>query len=700
MLRLNEPTRTADIFCDHTEDRCLHLAVADIAGDIRKITGRAPTCKAFLPREETGYVLVGTASNPLFRALVESHGIDLRSLDNEWERYRIQTFGESGQNLLLCGSDERGAMWAVYEFAETFLGVDPVGFWTDNEPAARDDLSFGEIMVEAAPETFRYRGWFINDEDLLSEWKNGGGKRYITYRFYQQVVHQDAFSPVLETALRLKQNLMIPASFLDIDNPAEENLVRMAAERGLFVTQHHIEPLGVSHFSLENYWKKRGVETPPSFVTQREQTMETWTHYARKWAKYGNRVIWQLGLRGRGDSPVWVIDPNVPDTAEGRGATISDAIACQRQIVGEVLGRDDFVCTTTLWAEGTELHKAGHLTFPPETIVIFADNLRAKSKDAAFFAHQWAEDFRAVKRQPGLQYGIYYHVAVWGAGPHLAQGVPPEKIECCIRQAVEKGDTAYAITNVTNLREVVLGLRTVAGLTHNIDSFQLEAFLDDWCDRQFGPAAAEARSLYRDFHDAYAKVAAEDAPHPALIHDGVMAGFGSASLRGLFAQTNLKPCDDLLRRGRGKPDGPCAAPSPESILKTVRDISPLLTESLSRWRALSGRIRELARDIPRQRQSFFEHHFRVQAEIMTGLTEWALALGRAMELIQNGASRRETGAAVEEAAHAMLTLLTIRGQSERGRWRNWYRGDRKMDLNTLHRETRRLCEHLGSAQEF
>ena len=49
---------------------------------------------------------------------------------------------------------------------------------------------------------------------------------------------------VLETAVRLGINLIIPASFVDIHNPPEENLIRMAVERGLYVSQHHVEPLG------------------------------------------------------------------------------------------------------------------------------------------------------------------------------------------------------------------------------------------------------------------------------------------------------------------------------------------------------------------------------------------------------------------------------------------------------------------------
>lgn len=692
MFTLFNQTGTADLFCDHSEEGCLQLAVADLAGDIERICAVRPAHKRFLPRDEDGFVLIGNVQNPVFRAEAERHGLDMASLEGRWEAYRIQTFGENDQNLLLCGSDERGAMWAVYEFTESFLGIDPVGFWTDHEPERRACLEFEAINHEDAPKTFRYRGWFLNDEDLLTEWKNGGGKRYIDYRFYQQVMHPDVMARVLETALRLKQNLIIPASFLDIANPAEENLVRMAAGRGLFVTQHHIEPLGVSHFALENYWKSRGVETPPSFVTERDKIMETWTWYARKWAAYGDRVLWQLGLRGRGDRAVWNSDPNVPDTDEGRGALISEAMECQRKIVAEATGRNDFVCSTTLWAEGTALHQAGHLKFPADTIVVFADNLRIHSRGLKAYAHQWASDFYSVQRQPQLQYGIYYHVAVWSPGPHLAQGVPVEKIATCFEQAVEKGDTAYAITNVTNIREVIVGLSAVAALTHDQASFKTNKFLNTWCARQFGPAAEKCDELYQLFSAAYAKVKSDAAAHPALIHDGVIRGHAKLLLLALFKVAEIIPDRRLARMGGGF-DGDAPPPFEiPAVVAELSELSPLLQDSLPQWRALLRRIRETAREIPQNRRFFYDHHFRTQAEIMTGLTEWALALGRAFQAASEKQGYKDVTHALDDATHAIGTLLSNRERSETGRWINWYRGDRKMDLRGGLKATRQVME--------
>jgi Glycosyl hydrolase family 115 len=57
-------------------------------------------------------------------------------------------------------------------------------------------------------EAFRCRGWFINDEDHLTEWKTFEGRRNNDYKHYARVMHPDVLDKVIETALRLRMNMM------------------------------------------------------------------------------------------------------------------------------------------------------------------------------------------------------------------------------------------------------------------------------------------------------------------------------------------------------------------------------------------------------------------------------------------------------------------------------------------------------------
>jgi hypothetical protein len=250
------------------------------------------------------------------------------------------------QRIELRAGDDLGAIFGLYRFAETFLGVDPFWFWKDHPRGGttRDRLDLPPQTLESSPAAFRYRGWFVNDEDLLTGWKDGGGERDLDYPYYGQVVHPDVIDRVLETLLRCGGNLVIPASFVDVMNPDEARLVRQVIDRGLYITQHHIEPLGVSHFGFETYWRRRGVEAKHSYVREPDRVRQTWRAYAEKWHELaGDRLIWQLGLRGRGDTPVWNSDDVDPAEA---GKLISDALADQASIVRQVDGRSD--CPTKL----------------------------------------------------------------------------------------------------------------------------------------------------------------------------------------------------------------------------------------------------------------------------------------------------------------------------------------------------------------
>jgi hypothetical protein len=220
----------AEIIIAKTEPACVQLAVADLVSDIQKISGKTLNILQ-QPAGQSSKVFIRT-----------------EKLQN-WESYQIKT--QDG-NLYITGSDERGTMFGIYHFIEHYLGVDPMYFWNDIAPNKKSALVWQNIYYQSAKPTFKFRGWFINDEDLLTEWYASSGKRNIDYPFYQQVVSPAIMEKVCETAVRMRFNLIIPASFIDLRNPDEAALVNEAAKRGLFLSMHHVEPMGVSAFTYFN----------------------------------------------------------------------------------------------------------------------------------------------------------------------------------------------------------------------------------------------------------------------------------------------------------------------------------------------------------------------------------------------------------------------------------------------------------------
>ncbi len=82
------------------------------------------------------------------------------------------------------------------------LGVDPLYSWTGRTPTRRTEVVVSENYAHTEGARFHYRGWFLNDEDLLTGWTPG--------------VPQDAgialvtSDHIFEAILPLKGNMVVP----------------------------------------------------------------------------------------------------------------------------------------------------------------------------------------------------------------------------------------------------------------------------------------------------------------------------------------------------------------------------------------------------------------------------------------------------------------------------------------------------------
>ncbi len=638
----------------------VHRAAADLATDLERILGRRP--------------VVGSWDGTATRGLIVATDPELGG----WQASSVRV---KGDGVRFTGSDRCGTMWAVYRACEDLLGVDPLWLWTDHPPEQRDHVRPHDLPIEAP--VVRHRGWFLNDEDLISEWLPGGGERRIDYPYYRQVTAPQALDRVLEAALRLRLDTIIPASFVDLANPAEAALVEAAVARGLFVTQHHIEPMGVSHFTLEKWATARG-ETVPSYVSQPERLRACWREYAERWARFGEQVLWTIGLRGRGDRAVWENDPQVDASPAGRGRLISAAMADQSAIVREVTGRADATRLTVMWAEMAGLNAGGHLAIPAGTIRVLCDHGSTQV---------WCNDFASTPRHDDT--GIYIHAAYWGCGPHLVQGVRPARSAAMIAAALTRGDTALALLNIANLRETSLAAWHCAEAWWRGRAADEDDALARWCAWRLGDAGAA--ELYRGLFDAYADqgsrhgaaalAAALDitAPDPRLVEqhgapllDGATRGKGHEALGAIEALLD------------GRPPGRIHwLPAAEGAAW----IASLTAPAAERFTTVARQIEHQLPRLPAGRQTFAHAHLLIQARTMAAISAWtAAACGAVCDLLHG--DRPACAAALARGAEHLAAVMPERDTVATGIWEGWWRGDRKMDLPGMLSRSRRLLTRI------
>ena len=180
--------------------------------------------------------------------------------------------------LEIRASDDLGFIYGIYEISKSILGIMPFWFWNDQKIISQESYSISnKYLYYSKPAIVKYRGWFINDEVLINQWRVDAKK-------------EKPWEMVFETLLRCRGNLVIPGT----DKNAAQYR-SMAADMGLYITHHHAEPLGAEMFS------RAYPDLEPSYTKYTDKFQKLWKDGIE--AQKDMHVVWNLGFRGQGDCP-------------------------------------------------------------------------------------------------------------------------------------------------------------------------------------------------------------------------------------------------------------------------------------------------------------------------------------------------------------------------------------------------------------
>ncbi|MGD0841593.1 MAG: glycosyl hydrolase 115 family protein [Candidatus Acidiferrales bacterium] len=373
--------------------------------------------------------------------------------------------------VLLTGADMRGTMYAIYQFSQEYLGIDPMYYWTDQAPARRTSVAVPATLAKTYPAPlFKYRGFFLNDEDMLTGWAPGE-------KTDGSGIALSVMNKVYETILRLKGNMGVPGTWIFPDDPQ----VKLVGQRGLIMTQHHAIPLGVNVAR----WP---ADQPYNYTTHPEILERAWKNAVAEYDP-NEEILWAVGLRGLSDSSYATMDPSVVGNDKALGALISKAIAEQMSIVRAVHPDAKFV--TDLWQEGARLVQNGDLTIPPGVTEVWADTGYGDPQD---------------KGQVAAGQGVYYHVAMLnGSANQLSEMVPVDRIDAELGRYIKVGATEYMLLNTSDIRAVTMTTKAVmdvawGGLPAGATDDQ---YYRDWATKEFGEkSAAAVAKVYEEYFKA------------------------------------------------------------------------------------------------------------------------------------------------------------------------------------------------------
>lgn len=399
-----------------------------------------------------------------------------------FESHRIYVDKENNR-IYLDGFDHRGAIYAMYEFSERFLGVPPLYQWSSWVPVKMDEVSVpaSSDIYFKSPQV-RYRSLLPGDQDFFNPWKKASEE------------HNNIW---LETTLRLKLNTVEGYTTI---NPGVgmTDYAQLIGSYGLVLTSHHTSGLNTSFRTWKQYWENvRGMEAPAYLLSNRQAILDFFRHNAETVQASGIENLWAVAFRGEVDQPFWSIFEDAPESMAERGKIISEMLQIQYDLIKEVSGEEEPYARVTLYDEMANLMSQGHLDLPVSKNMIW-------TYVAARRDHYPFDDIVKFEATEPVKLGFYMNFGFASTGAHVAPAESPWKMEFNYRYLNNKAPLYFSVVNVGNMREFLMELSAHADMMWDYDSYNSDDFVKEFSAKYFGeehaPAVAE---LYKDFYNAY-----------------------------------------------------------------------------------------------------------------------------------------------------------------------------------------------------
>jgi hypothetical protein len=572
-ITIAAPDRAAEIVVAADEGTNVRQAAEFLAGDIQKISGHYPVIAA-----------TPSAGRVHIRLVTLGHGevpaaVNAQSLAGKWESYRVVT---DGGDVWLVGSNPRGTAFAAYTLSER-LGIDPIYIWSGYAPVHHDPLILKATNLTQAPPTFRFRGFFHDDEDLLPRPFDANGNPLQTGD-----VPLEWYKRFFETALRLRMNMVAP--YTRVHRRFE--VQKLASDWGLYYTSHHYDILVSNPFGLERFQlaRERGIRPEWNWFTNREGMLTFWRGGVME--NKDIDVIWPVGMRGTEDRPFTFPQGT---TDEQKAATFREVIGEQVKMARDLLPKDKTpLFHFTMYNEMLPQYQRDPSAFdlPTDVTIVWPDDNDGHMRALPSSLGKW-------------KHGVYYHLAYLGnrLSKQLTHTVEPAVIADQFDKIVKSGATDYMLVNVSEVRDYVMGTRMLADITWDAPAIYSaprapERYTAWWAREYFGDRGEAAEGAYTQYQ--------------ANINTPDKLWFASDAIQ------------DILDRLYKKVAGDAVTPMPAETMATLQSRAA----ELQKARAAASQART---GMTRDEQRFFSVDVELGLHVADRQTQAALVLEEALQ---------------------------------------------------------------------
>ena len=647
-----------NIIVSQNEAQPVKRALKDLQRDFAKVMDFEPEISNSGKKKKLEIVVVNNESAHKIPAS------ELKKLDG-FESHRVYV-DKKNSRIYLHGADMRGTIFAIYSFSENFLGVPPLWYYSSWQPQKKNSIEIDrQYDYFAKSPQVRFRAWFPNDTDLLTPWQKLSG--------YNRVSH-------LEAMLRLKLNCIELETTVAYPNKMKQ-IAYDVSDYGLVLTSHHHTPLNNSLKDWEAYWKIMKNKEAPAFLLANEKDLIEFWRYNIK-TVYDSKIenLWLLGFRGRDDKAYWATFADAPVDEKERAEVINRMLNIQMNLIKEITHNPDPHVRMTFYDELSDLLAEGYLKPPTGDNVIWT--FVAARRD-----HYPNTDLVNFDASQKVKMGYYMNFQFTSTGSHLTQGEGPWKMEFNYRYVNGKSPLYFSVVNAGNIREELMTMAANARMMWNIETYDTDTFMLDFCKTYFGESnAAEVAQLYKDYFYSYWQQKASDFPggmDRQYIFQDMRYARAFNHISADFFHYKPRPLHDIaLERLPGRTfrlEG-------DNQVKAIFDGMKL---TAPKFEAVAARCTDVMAKLPPQDRTFFNDNLRSQCYFMAHLSNSLLHFVYAYEQQNN------KDICLSNLELSLLNLNLAKDylhQSQHGVFDTWYSGDKKFDINRIKDDLSEIIE--------
>ncbi|MCM3628702.1 glycosyl hydrolase 115 family protein [Paenibacillus glycanilyticus] len=485
----------ASIWVDAAEEAPVRRVANDLKDDIKRVTNLDANVSSETTLPAGPVVIVGTlADSEPIKALVSEGEItadEVSAIQNKWEAYLIKVVDEN--TLVIAGSDNRGAIFGVYELSER-MGVSPWYFFADTAIRTKSAVYVAaETSVTDMPDV-QYRGVFLNDEEKLGRWAkevfkdpdNMGPKTY---------------AKIFELILRLKGNYIWAAMHVNSINNVPGN-IDLVKEYGIVLGSSHPDMLLRTNTHewddwKQDYAKRMGVNPDTieyDFTASKDAVLQYWRESIESHKDIDAQ--WTLGMRGIHDEAFNVKNLMEPaydylggDLDERKAGLMNEIIREQQKMLLEILGQEKYDHSFQAfipYKEVLPIYNHPQFDLPENVTVIWCDDnhgIMRRMPDATERA-----------REGG--HGLYDHVSYWAPADQSytwLNSIPLSLMGEELGKSWDHNIRKSWILNIGDIKPQEAEMTFFIRYGWDVEKYKnnSEQFLKDWIGEQFGSSYSD-----------------------------------------------------------------------------------------------------------------------------------------------------------------------------------------------------------------